>query len=279
MRSRTFSAGLTPAMQTLGQPLPRRLALFAIARIPLVLTLAVEETLMLQTDAEAKGDGGGGGGGGGGGNGGGGGGNGGGGGGGNGGGGVTEAEAAATVVAVVATVAGAAATAAEAVTEAAATVVAVPVVAGVRRAQAESQTAVPGAQSHRLAPQWTRLALSSIETVIGWVFSVRRSAVLASDLSSLGTGDKAPSSRRTVLIQPAEARQRHRRFGLRHVHADVAHRYVVAVCDKLPLIGYAKKPAVRSKGSQTSGLIHRDERLCRHGSCDAHDERDGSIDL
>ena len=84
---------------------------------------------------------------------------------------------------------------------AAATVVAVPVVAGVRRAQAESQTAVPGAQSHRQAPQWTRLALSSIETVIGWVFSVRRSAVLASDLSSLGTGDNAPSSRRTVLSQ------------------------------------------------------------------------------
>ena len=126
-----------------------------------------------------------------------------------------EEAAVVAVLAVVATAAEAAATVAGA-----ATVAAVPVVAGVRRAQAEGQTAVPGAQSHRQAPQWTRLGLSSIETVIGWVFSVRRSAVLASELSSLGTGDNAPSSRRTA--KPAEARQRHRRFGLRHVHAETS---------------------------------------------------------
>jgi hypothetical protein len=106
----------------------------------------------------------------------------------------TAAEVVATAVVAAAAVAEVVATATAVVALATATAVVatatVVVVAATAVAVEQSRATVSGVPIRQQLQQLIPLVLSSIEIVTDWVFLVRRSAVLRSELLSLGIGDK-----------------------------------------------------------------------------------------
>ncbi len=128
---------------------------------------------------------------------------------------------------------------------------------GALQSQAESQTALLGAGSQRRTPQRTQLTLSLIKTVIGWVFSVSRSAMLASGLSFVATGDNGhPNARscwprfsRSVRADNARPPARRMPPGPRSRHGRSHHR-----------------PGSSGKSGYRPGAYRMQDHQTRHGT-------------